>query len=50
MNIKLNNPETVMMRIITNYFEIIMSLLKYEFAWPEKIIEILGFISVFLSN
>ena len=50
MNNKLNNPETVMMRIITNYFEIIWSLLKYEFAWPEKTIEIFAFISVVLSN
>ncbi|CDW76979.1 UNKNOWN [Stylonychia lemnae] len=45
-NSKRNNPQTLLMRILTNYFQVVMMVKEFQLNWPTQITEFLDYISI----
>eukprot|EP00347_Sterkiella_histriomuscorum_P023866 403333113 len=47
---KRNKPQTVLLRILTNYFQVIMLAKDFELQWPDKVEQILSIFSFVSSS
>jgi len=45
-----NNPQAVLIRILTNYFQIIMVIKNFDLNWPEQVQSALNAVSFIFSS
>ncbi|CDW75727.1 UNKNOWN [Stylonychia lemnae] len=49
-NPKRNKPQTVLLRILMSYFQVIMVCKDFEMEWPSQVEMMLGYFSIFSSS
>ncbi|CDW76474.1 UNKNOWN [Stylonychia lemnae] len=45
-NSKRNNPQTLLMRILTNYFQVAMMVKEFQLNWPNQVLQMLEYFSM----
>ena len=47
---KRNKPQTVLIRVLTNYFQVVMLVKDFDLHWPPQVKSVLGYFSYVSSS